>query len=210
MVARIFREFRRTGPIQVNQSLAGQLLVSLPDLTEQEFFRSVVILFRHDGEGATGLLLNRPTANRIGQSIRDLDPESLAPGVDPDDLRQFVFRGGPVQGPLMALHGSLAASELQVIPGVHFCVSARWIKQVVTQGRHDFRIFSGYCGWAPGQLEDELRSGCWLTCPAEPSDILGPDPGDLWHQLCERIGMGILFPGPEGGEMPPIVDPGLN
>ncbi len=191
-------------------SLSGNLLVSVPALDDPNFFRSVVVMLRHDEESATGLVLNRPTKWALECAMEDVPAEDLSDQAGPGTLTRHLFWGGPVEGPLMALHGSLALAEMNVLPGVNFLMERGRMKQLVTQSRHPFRVYSGYCGWGPGQLECEIAAGGWLSCPAEESSIFCSDPGLLWQQLCELIGHSIIFaPKPDGPRLTQI-DPGLN
>jgi putative transcriptional regulator len=191
-------------------SLSGNLLVSVPALDDPNFFRSVVVLLRHDAESATGLVLNRPTKWALECAMEDVPAEDLGDQAGPETLTRHLFWGGPVEGPLMALHGSLALAEMNVLPGVNFLMERGRMKQLVMQSRHPFRVYSGYCGWGPGQLEREIAAGGWLSCPADETHIFCNEPGLLWQQLCELIGYSIIFaPRPDGPPLTPI-DPGLN
>lgn len=191
-------------------TLAGNLLVSVPKLDDPNFFRSVVVMLRHDDESATGLVINRPTKWALECAMEDVPVDDLSEQAGPGTLARQLFWGGPVEGPLMALHGSLALAEMNVLPGVNFLMERGRMKQLVTQSRHPFRVYSGYCGWGPGQLEREIAAGGWLTCAADEPHIYCPDPGRLWQQLCELIGRSIIF-APDG-DRPPLasIDPGLN
>lgn len=86
-------------------NLSGRLLIASPYLNDGNFLRSVVFMIRHDAEGAFGLLLNRPTERRF----RDLVESSPAQGRPRDD--DWIFRGGPVEGPLLALHDLAGVGE---------------------------------------------------------------------------------------------------
>ncbi len=174
-------------------SLSGNLLVSIPGLVDPNFFRSVVLLFRHDQESATGLILNRQTALRLTSVVDDLPEEEFAPGVPEDSISRFLFWGGPVQGPLMTLHGSLSHSESSILGGVQFSVSRENVKKVISQSRHPFRVFSGYSGWGAGQLEAEIAAGGWLVVPTSKEVVFNSDPGQLWHMVCENAGRQIML-----------------
>lgn len=191
-------------------SLAGQLLVALPDLADTNFFRSVVLLFRHDQEGATGLVLNRRTDTSLVDAVPDLPDPGLADGIAPNDLSRSLYWGGPVRGPLMALHACLPHAELSVLGGVQFSVEGRLIRRIVTQSRHPFRIYSGYCGWAPGQLEAEIGAGGWLVRPAVAGDVFTQEPDALWQLVCERTGLEIMLPDSAPGLRHRGSDPGWN
>jgi putative transcriptional regulator len=176
-------------------SQAGQLLVAGPELNDPNFYRSVVLVFQHDDEGAAGLILNRELPISVGKVAAEA--LQLQVGVD-----QPLFWGGPVEGPLMALHTSLVLAELQVSPGLFFSMQRQNIQSLLERGEQVFRMFTGYSGWGAGQLEAELAAGGWLTLAATPEHAFGP-PEPLWRQVCEEIGRSIILPRHASGPRPP-------
>lgn len=164
--------------------LTGHLLIAIPDLFDQNFHQTVVFVIQHDEEGASGVVLNRPSDTTIRDVWEEVS-EATAEAVDP------VYIGGPVQGPLIALHESLALAESSVIPGVFVSVSREQLNELVQQHDHQYRIFSGYSGWAPGQLENELDQGGWLTLPAKHDHVFASTDG-LWKKVCDAVGSDIL------------------
>lgn len=105
-------------------SLTGKLLIAIPELGDPNFYRSVVLVLMHGAEGATGVILNRPssvTVASVWNQVSDVDCEC-------EDLVQM---GGPVEGPLMALHTSLAVAERQIDHRHRFLLDFRppgWIR----------------------------------------------------------------------------------
>ncbi|TWT48095.1 hypothetical protein Pla22_50960 [Rubripirellula amarantea] len=89
----------------MNNNLTGRLLIASPHLSDGNFLRSVIFMIRHDVEGAFGLTINRPTSRRF----RDLVDSSSVDGKPRED--DFIFRGGPVDGPLLALHDLAGVGE---------------------------------------------------------------------------------------------------
>jgi putative transcriptional regulator len=189
-----------TSPGSEGRSLRGHLLVAAPGLADPNFFRSVVIMIHHDEGGAVGLVLNR-SSNTTLADIWDMV------SAEPCDCQQFLNLGGPVTGPLMALHTSAAYSENEVIPGVHFSARKESLEQIVREARLPFRIFSGYSGWAAGQLEGELRAGGWLTIEATREFVFG-EPDQLWKLAAQAIGEQITQPVLERTKRP--ADPSQN
>ena len=118
------------------KSLKGHFLVASPHLADPNFFRSVVLMLQHDEEGAFGVVLNRPTNNTVA------DVWSLVSQL-PCDSREPVHVGGPVAGPLIALHTDLPHSEMEVAGGVYFTSDKESIIQIVTQPAGAFRLFGG-------------------------------------------------------------------
>jgi putative transcriptional regulator len=153
-------------------SLTGRLLVASPMLSDPNFAGTVVFVIHHDEPGAVGVVLNRPTA---------LDPDALPPGwttLDP------VFFGGPVEPEI--------AIGLVESPGPHEgwerVGEAMWLADLdgVPVPVLRLRIFSGYAGWGPGQLEDEIARGDWVVAEATTDDVFTPAPEELWRAVLHR------------------------
>lgn len=173
----------------------GNLLAAVPDLRDPNFFRTVVLIFQHDQEGAAGLVLNR----QLPVTVQAVAREALELAGDfPDSLHW----GGPVEGPLMALHRSPALAELQVTAGLYFSMQKHNLQALLKRREHEFRLFSGYAGWGGGQLESEIDTGGWLALPAATEQVFGP-PDGLWQQVCEEVGRRIILPRTYFGPEPP-------
>jgi putative transcriptional regulator len=166
--------------------VGGRLLVAAPQLLDPNFSRTVVLVLEHDEPGAVGVVLNRPLQVEVGE-ILDRWAE-LAAGVPPP----VVFSGGPVSpdaviGLARAARAAAAGSWRMVVPGVGVVdLSLSPLDQpVVLDG---VRLFSGYAGWAPGQLEEEMGDGGWLVFDALATDAFSAHPEDLWHDVLKRQG----------------------
>lgn len=182
------------------QSLQGSLLVAAPALGDVNFFRSVVLMLRHDEDGALGLVLNRPTNDTVATVWQ-------AVGLPPVDGSRHIYLGGPVSGPLMAVHTSKFLAQGEVFPGLFFTSAKEALTKLASAAVKRYRIFSGYSGWGAGQLEEELAAGGWLLTPATIDDVFH-DGDDLWHKVVRRIGREIL--GAEVAKRPAPEDPMLN
>jgi len=171
------------GPVAGAERYVGRLLVAAPSLTEGEFRRSVVLVLDHDGSGALGVVVNRPLPVRVDAVL----PPWQAHVTEPARL----FRGGPV-----ALDSALG---LVVVPGdapepagVRRIIGALGLVDLdaapeeVSRSASGLRIFAGYAGWSPGQLEGEVAGGSWLVLDAEPSDAVTPRPEELWAAVLRR------------------------
>jgi putative transcriptional regulator len=182
------------------KSLQGSLLVASPYLPDPHFYRSVVLIVRHDEEHALGLVLNRPgnaTIGRVWEQVSDLPCGSDEP----------IRVGGPCEGPLMALHQIPELGENEVRAGIHFSTGRQHLYGVVGQSQSPFVIFSGYAGWGAGQLEVELEIGGWMIVDAEPHHIFR-NRDDLWKDLTQEIGSDILLSAFDLKHLPQ--DPSLN
>jgi putative transcriptional regulator len=161
-------------------SLRGHLLVAAPNLRDANFYRTVVLIIRHDEDGAVGLVLNRPTNSTV-REIWTMIVEA------PCDISGPVHWGGPVAGPLMALHANQACSESELVPGVHFATHKDQLNRIVREAEQPSRIFSGYSGWAAGQLERELKVGGWMSLKATYDFVFG-EADMLWKNASQAIG----------------------
>ncbi len=165
-------------------SLSGHLLVASPHLLDPNFMKTVVLLVQHTQQGALGVIVNRP----ISKSVQDLWREV---GGGPCANTQPVYLGGPVPGPLMAVHCEELLSELQIIPGVFFSASKQNLDALVMRPDPALKIFVGHSGWGPGQLDQELAQGAWLTTPGS-AEFLFFHPGELWQTVSRHIGRSLL------------------
>lgn len=152
------------------KSLAGSFLVARASLKDGFFGKTVIFMLQHNREGAFGLVLNHPA--------------------DVKDLPFPLFVGGPCkfQG-LIMLHGHadwIPADELQeVVPGV-FLGNADCIERISgaeAESQYRYRVFSGYSGWGPDQLEREMTEGSWAIVPATDKLIFDTPVEDLWTTL---------------------------
>jgi putative transcriptional regulator len=181
-------------------SYAGQLLIADPRLADPNFFRSVVLITQHGGEGASGVILNQPVNVWLNEIWSELSESPL--GTD----RQ-LFRGGPVQGPLSVLHDWKETSELTVIPGLYLSMSRDHLDRLLARESGECRVITGYSGWGAGQLESEIEAGGWLLARARPNLVFA-DPESVYRTVCEEIGRDILFAGHEPVSIP--ANPSLN
>lgn len=167
------------------ESLQGQLLIASPHLPDPNFLRTVVLMVQHDDEGALGLVLTRPTELTMAAMWKEVAGEQI-------DDESLVFLGGPVQGPLMALHSHPPASEIEILPGVYFASDKENIETLVREQIEPKRIFIGYSGWGQHQLEAEMDAGGWLLLPAEAAHVFTTDVERLWKEVTGKIGAEIM------------------
>ncbi len=174
---------------------AGRLLVATPDLPDPNFAHAVVLLIEHNDEGAFGVIVNRPSDVPLASALPGW--EQLA--ADPPQ----VFVGGPVQQDgAVALGRAHAGAALakDVLPSVGV-VDLEQDPVLAGVDLETVRVFAGYAGWSPGQLESEIADGGWFVVDAEPADVFSDDPDDLWRTVLHRQG-GVFRTVPE--------DPSLN
>jgi putative transcriptional regulator len=164
-------------------SLKGHFLLDSGQLGQSWFARTVVLICQHDAEGAFGLVLNRAAPGKVGDVLVANLPESLKEAP--------LYLGGPVQpSALSFLHTEAYLPEANVLPNLNLGHS---LDDLVTIGESyaptsKVRVFAGYSGWAPMQLEGELQRNAWLTVPASLELIFELPPDQLWRLLLRRIG----------------------
>jgi putative transcriptional regulator len=158
------------------ESLAGRFLLASAQLLDPNFVQTVVLMIEHNAEGALGVVINRPT----DKPIQDLWAQVGAP---PCDNQQPCFVGGPVAGPIMALHDSADLAEIEVVSGVFFAARKENLDQLVRRADGLLRLFVGHSGWGPGQLEKELEENAWRVLPATADQVFDEQCEDLWDRL---------------------------
>jgi putative transcriptional regulator len=163
--------------------LKGQLLLDSGQLRGSFFQRTVVLICQHDAEGAFGLVLNRATGNNVGEMIvADL----------PDTLKSNpLYLGGPVQpSALSFLHTDAFIPEANVMPNLslgHSLDSLIELGESFSATRK-VKMFAGYAGWSPGQLEEEMKRKAWLTHPASLELVFETEPAKLWQSILQNKG----------------------
>ncbi len=163
--------------------LKGQLLLDSGELQGSFFQRTVLLVCQHDSEGAFGLVLNRATGNKAGEMIvADL----------PDPLKeQQLFVGGPVQPTALSfLHSDSFIPDATVLPNLslgHSLDTLLEIGESLSSAKR-VKLFAGYAGWSPGQLENEMKRKAWLTHPASLDLIFDTPPEKLWQTVLRSKG----------------------
>jgi putative transcriptional regulator len=170
-------------------SFRGKLLVAVPTLLDPNFARTVVLLLEHNDEGAVGVVLNRPSDTDIDEPLPGLSRLAASPPV--------VFVGGPV-APGAAICLARAASDegadrwQQVLDRLGTLELSDEPDPLVP-GVTEIRVFAGYAGWGPGQLEDEIEAGGWFVIDADADDALSPFPERLWRAVLLRQGGNVAL-----------------
>ena len=189
-------------------SLQGFCLVAPPRLHDDNFYRTVVLVIEHDDEGAVGVILNRPTSDPVDDVMRLLDEDGME-GTEPTN--ELIYYGGPVPGPLVVIHTAAEYSEREILPGVHFTSQKNNMQKVIGTSGGPYRVYSGYAGWAAGQLERELERGDWFVVPQDAA-IANPEmfaeTEQMWHDLKSWVGMDILGDSISSKQFPQ--DPSVN
>jgi putative transcriptional regulator len=158
----------------------SMFLVARPGMPDPNFRETVVLAVHSEGAETTGVIINRPT----NRSLADLLPsERFGAFTDP------IFFGGPVapQG-LFALFESpkYSGPAVPMMPGIYLAVLPDSVDALLTKPPAKIRFFSGYSGWAPGQLQAELDRGDWLVVDADAKTVFQRDTSRLWQDMVAR------------------------
>src|SRR5688572_30769989 len=168
---------------EMETTLRGQLIVAAPTLLDPNFQRSVVLITEHTDEGAMGIILNRPSTATVEEAAPELEPL-----VTPDE---DVFVGGPVQTTaivvLAEFDGGGGDVSVPIFENIGFVAAGSEADDIEAAARRA-RVFAGFAGWAPGQLESELERDDWFIEAAKPEDVFTGDPGSLWSDVLDRKG----------------------
>ena len=175
-------------PESVN--LTNHFLVAMPELDDGMFGRAVIYIFRHDEDGAAGLIVNHPSEVLFDNLLSEIRLPALKPLSRPE---QPVLVGGPVHPELgfVLHHGhgpwTSASDSRGSIAGPH----SRDVLDAISQGHGpaDYIVSLGYAGWQPGQLEEELANNMWLTSKAS-TDVLFELPYEArWEAAISALGL---------------------
>jgi putative transcriptional regulator len=169
----------------MSAGLRGNLLVAASHLRDPSFYRSVVLMVDHNDDSAMGLIINRPDSIAIDEAIDQAKKSKV--GMGP------VYAGGPVDtSSLFILHSciELGRSDEEIASDIFVTGSHESFNSLInknTDCQHDcsFRVYRGYAGWGPEQLEGELDRGDWRIMPAAADIVFKDDPYEIW-EACTR------------------------
>ena len=167
-------------------SLTGQLLIASPSMGDPRFLQTVILMVRHDHNGAFGIVINRPIGDRplaaLLAALGDKDP--VAAGT----VR--IFAGGPVEPDIgFVVHSTdyHRADTVDIDGGLAMTSSREILRDIGNQrGPNKSLIAFGYAGWAPGQLEGELAQGFWFTTPQDTKLVFDDDRDAVWDHAMKR------------------------
>ena len=163
------------------ESLRGHLLIAGPRLLDPNFWRTVVLVGEHTEEGALGVVLNRSSETTVDEALPELALLAEEMGT--------VHVGGPVQpSAVVVLADFVEADDAEslVVESVGFLPAE--IEPDTLGELRRARVYVGYAGWGPGQLDGELEDGSWIVEPARSDDVFTDDPEGLWSDVLRRKG----------------------
>ncbi|MDA1186115.1 MAG: YqgE/AlgH family protein [Acidobacteria bacterium] len=169
----------------VSTGSAPILLVSMPQMADPRFARTVVLLCDYTEEGAFGIVVNRRMSEPAWQLVQTDPPVRVDP-----ELRLWV--GGPVDPQrtwiLMADAQGSGDEQREICPGVVLSASQTLTLSLLQAPSSRARLVVGCAGWGPGQLDQELAESAWLTADVDPALIFGVAPDQMWETAIRRIG----------------------
>lgn len=170
---------------QSSISLApGRILIADKDLHDPNFEHAVVVLLSYDeDEGAGGVILNRPTDVPVSQALKEL--------VEARGNRDSAYEGGPVQKrrvlALLRTKSKLDDDDAdELVPGIYTVGTTKLLRRALTE-KMEIRVFAGYSGWGPGQLEEEVDAGAWHVERGKAEMLFDEDPESLWQRLTRKL-----------------------
>ncbi len=174
-------------------SLAGNLLVASTLVQDPVCANSVCLLVHHDVDGAIGVMLNRPLNPHpdalmamLGQKNTGTNSIRLPTCASAtSDLGSTVHFGGPLSGPVVAIHADSQFAEAETGPGIYVAAQKHHLEGLFNKPSGPMRLIVGHLGWQGEQLSDELRAGIWHLLPATSEAVFASD-RDMWPRLIRR------------------------
>jgi len=167
------------------ESLAPSLLISMPQLADPNFHRTVVLLCWHNETGAFGLVVNRPLVTS-GRVVVKLDP----PVITSRELKIWV--GGPVEQQvswILAGGDVTVSGDTKITDNLYLSTSPDLLRRTLeATAPEQTRLIVGYSGWGPGQLEAELEASAWLIGDVDSDFIFCTPPDEMWEKALRRMG----------------------
>jgi putative transcriptional regulator len=160
------------------KSLQGHFLVAAPHQLDPNFVEAVILVVEHADRGAFGVIVNC-----LGNPHERISRQRSAKPRWPEGPR--LHFGGPVTGPLMAVHTDAGCAEIEVLPGVFFAGSEKNVLALMRSREQSCKVFTGYAGWGPGQIEQQVEYGIWRAIPATAAKIFANN-DNLWEGLLRQ------------------------
>jgi len=167
-------------------TLIPGLLIATPSLADPNFNRTAILMLQHDDEGSLGLVLNRPTKHACSEVAKSLNIEW-----ELDDTH-FVSLGGPVEPQsLWMVHPNhwIFDESIQIGSGLAVSRSESALRRMCLAGEAQLRMFIGYAGWGPGQLEEEIKAGAWILTDVTDALIFRTADAEVWDRAFAQIGI---------------------
>jgi len=161
---------------------AGSFLVATSKLKQSPFERSVIYMLQHGDQGSFGVVVNH---------LADAEARSAWQQITGVDFgERFIVQGGPISGPVFALHQNVSLAEMEMPGGLCVSADSKTLKQLANSD-DEYRIVFGVSGWRPGQLSDEIEAGAWYQIDAESNHVFD-DASRMWENFLRHYGRGVI------------------
>jgi putative transcriptional regulator len=189
----------KTEALSSGDNLTGHFLIAMPSLNDGYFNQAVTYICEHNDSGSFGIVINQDAGITLQQIAREMEISSS----EDYDKDQAVFIGGPVeQGRGFILHRPPGnwQSSIRVNNSIALTSSKDILQAMVNnQGPEKSIVALGYAGWTAGQLEHEMASNTWLSCPADEQIIFNTPPEKRWQAAAKLIGIDLTLLSNETG-----------
>jgi putative transcriptional regulator len=175
--------------VLASENLAPGLLLAMPQLSDPNFSRSVVLMIEHSTQGSFGLVINHPSPIKASELLDSL--EMHWHGED----SALVWAGGPVSPSTgWVLHEPLVLAQpgqgtIAVTSSISLSTSPDRLRLIASQPPRNIRLLLGYSGWGPGQLEAEMSRGAWLHAAADPALVFDTPADAMWDRALRQLGV---------------------
>jgi putative transcriptional regulator len=181
--------------------LENQFLIAMPQMLDSFFANTVTYLWKHNEQGALGIVINKPLQACISDIFDELDIDcAIAEGSFRD---QHVLAGGPVErdkGFIIHDAGENWESSVSVTTEISVCTSKTILQDIAKgAGPINYVVALGFAGWEAGQLEREIGENAWLTAPASSELIFSNDYAGKAHEAAAALGIDLQQISPEAG-----------
>ena len=167
---------------QQNEPPNGIFLVAKPGLVDPNFRQTVVLVTQAQDYSTVGVIINRPTDLRLDRFLRDDSPSAR--------YRDALFFGGPVMPQvIVSLFRSDSAPQapaFHVLKGLYLSLHPENLRRLLESSSARYRLYAGFSGWAPRQLQSEIQREGWYVLPADAETIFRKNMEGVWQELVQR------------------------
>ena len=167
---------------QQNLPPNGLFLIAKPTLVDPNFIRTVVLVTQAEDASTVGVIINRPTTLRLSQFLSNEFPT--------ENYRDRIYLGGPVMRQaivaLLRSDTAPAAAAFHVLKDVYLTMHADNLQKLLGDTKAQYRLYAGFSGWAPRQLESEFMRDGWYILPADEKTVFRKDTEGMWKELIDR------------------------
>jgi putative transcriptional regulator len=179
----------------IDGTLANQFLIAMPSLQDPWFSGTMSYLWKHNSEGALGIVINKPSSLRVADLMKELNIDTSSRLGDSDFHNQYVMSGGPVEkdkGFILHESGPEWEYTLPVAKGLSVTMSKDILEDIAARkGPKNYLIAMGCAGWDAGQLENEISENSWLTVPVIPSLIFSNNHKTMAESAVASLGISL-------------------